>query len=333
MDAETGFVLYKVDRGAANIASVASTVNFASMPSEPSAIDYNGDGFLDVVYIGDMLGQLWRLDLTDLSIPSGGPTGRYASKLAKGDGTALKPFLIFQAPQPPASVPATPNATNYQLFPIYYRPTIVALGLSGSTGVPKLGLAFGTGDRDDVGAKCPTISGNITRSTAYNERYYFVVDDSNTATRTETDLYKIATSSSANTTTTPPNGWYLLLGTDSTTTAERVITNSLAANKYIYFFTVTPASSPNASDCPPPSNCSGGTLARSYVVYYANGNYLAPGPDRGTFIPNSSFATDPIFYISGNNQGNVGYTTNHGAFNPGKSQTGTRGTLKNWKEQ
>ncbi|HEV8268764.1 MAG TPA: hypothetical protein VGR00_11035, partial [Thermoanaerobaculia bacterium] len=97
-------------------------------------------------------------------------------------------------------------------------------------------------------------------------------------------------------------------------------------------FTVTPASSPNVSNCPPPSNCSNGTLARAYVVYYANGNYLT-GPDRGTFIPNSSFATDPIFYISGNNQGNVGYTTNHGAFNPSKSQTGTRGTLKNWKEQ
>ncbi|HEV8267950.1 MAG TPA: hypothetical protein VGR00_06945, partial [Thermoanaerobaculia bacterium] len=242
VDVETGFVLYKADRGTSSFSP--PTVKFASMPSEPSAIDYNGDGFLDVVYIGDMLGQMWRLDLTDLKLPSGAPTGRFASKLTKGDDSALQAFLIFQAPQPPATVPGTPDSTNYQFFPIYYRPTIVSLGLSGSTGTPKIGLAFGTGDRDDVGAKCPTISSNITRSIAYNQRFYFVVDDSNTTTRLETDLYKIATSSTANTTTIPTNGWYLLLGTDSTTTAERVITNSLAANKYIYFFTVTPASSP-----------------------------------------------------------------------------------------
>jgi len=33
------------------------------VPSEPSSIDLNADGVLDYAYFGDMLGQMWRLDL------------------------------------------------------------------------------------------------------------------------------------------------------------------------------------------------------------------------------------------------------------------------------
>ena len=122
VDIETGFVLYKAKSGTGNFGSGNVSVNFASVPSETSAIDLNNDGLLDFAYFGDMLGQMWRLDLRSLRIPSGAPTTRWASKLQNADGSALSAMLIFQAPQPVS------GSTQY--FPIYYRPSVVYLGLT-----------------------------------------------------------------------------------------------------------------------------------------------------------------------------------------------------------
>jgi Tfp pilus tip-associated adhesin PilY1 len=322
VDVETGFVLYKVKSGVANFGSGNVTVNFASIPSEPSAIDLNNDGTLDYAFFGDLLGQMWRLDLRDLKIGSSAPTGRWSSKLQKGDGTALTPMLLFQAPQPVG------GSTQY--FPVYYRPVIVYLGLT-AAGQPILGAGFGTGDRDDITAKCDS----ATLSTSYNQRFYFVVDKANTQTVTEstTGMLRIATSSAANATTSPTAGWYLLLGTSSATVGERVITDSLAINKYIYFFTESPAAGSSGGACPPPSSCKiMGGLVRRYTMYFANGNTSPPATDRAVAIPNASFATNPIFYVSADQSGNVAFTTNHGVFSPGKTVEPTRSNIKDWKE-
>ena len=184
-------------------------------------------------------------------------------------------MLLFQAPQPVG------GSTQY--FPIYYRPVIVYLGLT-SAGQPILGAGFGTGDRDDITAKCNA----ATRSTSYNQRFYFVVDKANTQTVTESTagMLRIATSGAAGATTIPAAGWYVLLGTSSSTLAERVITDSLAINKYIYFFTESPAAGTSGGSCPPPSTCTvTGGLVRRYTMYYANGNPSPPATDRATQSP------------------------------------------------
>jgi hypothetical protein len=322
VDVETGFVLYKTKSGIGNFGAGNVAVNFASIPSEPSAIDLNNDGLLDYAFFGDMLGQMWRLDLRSLKIGSSAPTDRWSSKIQKGDGTALSAQLLFQAPQPVS------GATQY--FPIYYRPTIVYLGLT-SGGQPILGVGFGTGDRDDITAVCDP----STRSTSYNQRFYFIVDQANTQTVTESTsgLLRIGSSAAASVTTNPTAGWYLLLGTTSATMAERVITDSLAINKYIYFFTETPPPSGAGGTCPPPSTCIpvAGTV-RQYTVYYANGNALPPATDRASLVANSSFATNPIFYVSADQSGNVAFTTNHGVFQPKKTTEPTRSNIKDWKE-
>jgi Tfp pilus tip-associated adhesin PilY1 len=323
VDVETGFVLYKAKSGTANFGSGNVAVNFASIPSEPSAIDLNNDGMLDYAFFGDMLGQMWRLDLRSLKIPSSAPTDRWSSKLQKGDGTALSALLLFQAPQPVS------GSTQY--FPIYYRPTIVYLGLT--TGDrPILGIGFGTGDRDDITATCDP----STRSTSYNQRFYFIVDQANTQTVTESTsgLLRIASSTAVSVTTTPTVGWYLLLGTTNATKAERVITDSLAINKYVYFFTQSPPPSGSVGNCPPPSTCNPvGGLVRRYTLYYANGNALPPATDRANLVANASFATNPIFYVSADQSGNVAFTTNHGVFQPAKTTEPTRSNIKDWKEK
>jgi len=322
VDVETGFVLYKVKSGTANFGSGNVAVNFASIPSEPSAVDLNNDGLLDFAYFGDLLGQMWRVDLRTLKISTSAPTDRWSSKLQKGDGTALSPMLVFQAPQP------VNGSTQY--FPIYYRPTVVFLGLT-SGGQPTLGVGFGTGDRDDITAFCDL----STWSTSYNQRFYFIVDQANTRTVTEstTGLLRIAKSADANVTTNPTAGWYLLLGTTTASKAERVITDSLAVNKYIYFFTQSPPPNTLSGTCPPPSKCNAvaGTV-RQYTVYYANGNMTLTATDRAATVVNASFATNPIFYVSGDQSGNVAFTTNHGVFTPSKTLEPTKSNIRDWKE-
>ncbi len=322
VDVETGFVLYKVKSGLANFGSGNVTVPFASVPSEPSAIDLNNDGLLEYVYFGDLLGQMWRLDLRDLKIGSSAPTDRWSSKLQKSDGTALSPFLLFQAPQP--------GGGSTQFFPIYYRPAVVYLGIT-SAGQPILGIAFGTGDRDDVLALCDP----STRSTSYNQRYYFVVDQANVQTVQESTpgMLQIATSSAASVTTNPAAGWYLKLGTSSSILGERVITDSLAVAKYIYFFTQSPAAGATSGSCPPPSTCKvAGGIVRQYSMFYANGNPLPGASDRAVTVTNASFATNPIFYVSADQSGNVAFTTNHGVFQPSPVSQPTRSNVRDWKE-
>jgi type IV pilus assembly protein PilY1 len=300
-------------------------VNFASIPSGVAAVDVNLDGLLDFAYFGDMLGQMWRLDLRDLSVAST-PTDRWSSKLRKGDGTtALTPFLVFQAPQPVG------GSTQY--FPIYYQPAVVSLA-STVPGQPFVGLAFGTGDRDDITATCDA----TTRSTSYNQRFYFVQDKGNTQTLTESSagMMKIATSSTANTTTIPTAGWYMLMGTSGATAAERQITDILVVNQFIYFFTQTPVASGagGSGTCPPPSTCSatGGT-PRQYTMFYANGNYPPGATDRGAAVPDATFATNPVFYISADQQGNIAFTTNHGGFSQNTNVQPTQSNVKAWKER
>ena len=323
VDVETGFVLYKTKSGTGNFGSSDVTVNFASVPSEPSAIDVNNDGLLDFAFFGDLLGQMWRLDLRDIKVGASAPTDRWSSKLQKGNGTALTPMLIFQAPQPAAG--------NTKFFPIYYRPSVVYLGLT-SSAQPILGAAFGTGDRDDIMATCDA----ATRSTAYNQRFYFIVDKANTRTVTEstTGLLQIASSTAAAATAVPAAGWYMLLGTTSSTVAERVITDSLAVDKYIYMFTMSPPGAGTSGACPPPALCKviAGAV-REYVMYYSTGNALGSQTDRATAVPNASFATNPIFYVSADQSGNVAYTTNHGVFQPGKTSQPTKSMVKDWKEK
>ena len=67
-------------------------------------------------------------------------------------------------------------------------------------------------------------------------------------------------------------------------------------------------------------------------MYFANGNPTPPSTDRATPIPNASFATNPIFYISADQSGNVAFTTNHGVFSPNKTVEPTRSNIKDWKE-
>ena len=65
IDAETGALIRKIDTGAGSPGSPNGL-------SAPAAIDSNGDGVVDLVYAGDLNGNLWKFDLSSATAASWG---------------------------------------------------------------------------------------------------------------------------------------------------------------------------------------------------------------------------------------------------------------------
>lgn len=165
VDVETGKILYKAVDG---VDGSGTPFKFAPMPAAPALVDYNDDGYLDLAYIGDVNGQMWRIDLTPdaAAVPKRGD-------LVAGLLTGYQPFLLFRTD--PASSPQP-------VQPIYLEAGIIYLagGLR-----PTLGVAFGTGNRSELAGK------NIYKGKPYVNRFYFVVDSNQTTTATEVNLRNI----------------------------------------------------------------------------------------------------------------------------------------------
>jgi len=314
VDIETGMMLYRANSSCGiNAGSGSCTpVYFGSVPSEPTAVDFQQDGYLDRLYVGDLKGQLWRIDLTDLRLLASPPGGRLNNQLDLNAGSG-KPFLLFRAPQP------VPPATE-PFYPIYFRPIPISIGYDVG-GSPALGIAFGTGDRDDILARIDPASRNT------KARYYYVVDTGNTVTRTESDLMDIASATAAAASSAPTLGWFLELAA-----GERVITDSLAVNGVIYFGSFNPVSPATANrPCSNPDRCSQATgIPRFYRVRFSTGDpYL--GSDRGETQQNAIFVSEPVFFLSYDQHGQIVFSTE----NTIKSETAPGGgssTLRNWKE-
>ena len=247
--------------------------------------------------------------------------------LASGSG---KPFLFFQAPQP------TPPATT-PFYPIYHRPEAIDLGYN-VKGKPALGIAFGTGDRDDITAKLDSSSLN------YPQRYYYVVDKANTATRTESDLYPIPRPRAGLADTSDPrllNGWVLQLCTpdpqnpDGTcSNGERVVGDTLTVGGIIRFPTYNPSPTVTGSGaCGNVIKCGNGVsgISRLYQVFYTTGNPYPTGPDRGITQDNATFITALTGYIAGEG-GAFGLGWGGGVINPDLA-VGRKVNVRSWKEK
>jgi Tfp pilus tip-associated adhesin PilY1 len=313
IDIETGHVLYRANSSCGiNSGAGCSPTWFASIPSEPAAIDSTGDGILDLVYFADQKGQLWRIDLSDLRAGTA-PSNRWQTQIDPSAGSAT-PFLVFQAPQPVA--PAIDP-----FYPVYYRPTVVSLGYN-VNGRAAVGLAFGSGDRDDI------LSKTFTGSLNFKQRFYYVVDKGNTTTRTESDLLDITSATAPSVTTVPDNGWFLELAK-----GERIITDSISINGVIFFTSFNPNNAitgPNT--CGNAAKCSlGPGTARLYRVLYSTGNPYS-GSDRGETAQQGGFLSEPVYFQSKDQQGNIFYTTEN-TVKTENAPGGKKTSVKGWKER
>ena len=143
VNVETGRILYKATRGTDDR---GNGVQFAPIPAPPAVADVDDDGYLDVAYIGDLNGRMWRLDL------SAGVCEGCGTSLEKLNG--YRPFLLYDA--------LKGGSQTQPIQPIFLDAGIIFLA-GGAR--PTLGVAFGTGYRAE-----------LLRENESVNRFQFVID-------------------------------------------------------------------------------------------------------------------------------------------------------------
>lgn len=290
VDIETGLAIYK-----RKLLDTNGLSSGGAAPAEPAAVDTDGDGYLDRIYIGTMLGYMYRVDLRgpageypELGTVSVTPTDNgvpqpdFRQEVQRITGAAFRPRIIFKAQADALTTPLIP-------WPIYYRPSVIYVGRLG-----KYALAFGVGERD-----------NLWTRTAERSRFYVLRDDIEVADKTtfftEDDLEPIDSSLSSTTindyltdSTRTTRGWFMVLDED-----ERLITNPFAISG-VLLFTVFKPDRPKG-DAGPGALCPRTGNSRIFGVLATNGNGLLYEED-GTRIRSFSikdFVTDPYVEQSG----------------------------------
>ncbi|MCY1216865.1 Neisseria PilC beta-propeller domain protein [compost metagenome] len=218
---------------AATVCTTPAGMNRA-IPSDVAVVDRNGDGLVDKGYVGDVGGNVWRLDFeTVAGIGS--------------DAWTLHKFASLGGAQ------GTNDARKFM-----YPPDVITTGNYDA-------VMIGSGDREH-----PLYTTSTTPGLAYNvsNRFYMLKDTALTGglpstwtALTEADLFNAT--STAYTDTSAGKGFYLVLGT-----GEKVVNAPLTVAGYTYFGTNQP-SVPKSGACYPDLG-----KARGYAVSFLTGKGL-----------------------------------------------------------
>jgi type IV pilus assembly protein PilY1 len=174
-------------------------MNF-SIPAAPTAVDLNGDGYIDRVYMGDVGGQLWKFDVSAAATISGGLVTNWAGK------------RLFAAASSQTNPPAA--GEFYPAQAIFTAPSLAY------DAAKNLWIFVGTGDRYHP---------NNTSS----NRFYGIKENTtmtNGSTLTEADLTNLGSGSGSIT-----QGWYVPLANN-----EKVLAAADVFNSVVLFTSFTP---------------------------------------------------------------------------------------------
>jgi type IV pilus assembly protein PilY1 len=199
-----------------------------AIPSTPAVLDLDADGYADVVYVGDLGGNLWKWVIKPIGEDRANDGSGVRTQPASSSNWKFTKF--FSAP-----------ITNISGTPWYYKnifqPPAAALVNN------KLWLAFGAGERAAIG-----YLGDPGRD---DENRYYVINDpdplltaATPATVTEADLTNITT---VGTTVTSTRGYYF-----KTAEGEKFVTSSAIFAGKVITASFTPSHCTAASD---PSVC------------------------------------------------------------------------------
>ncbi len=199
---------------------------YHSIAADITAIDHNGDTLIDMLFVGDLGGQIWRFDIDNTT------TGTLADRVTGG---------VIADIQKAHQNAAAPNAANNRRF---YDPVDVSLA-EPSDGSPYLALAVGTGFRahplnetitdryyliKDTNIDGPPIdaNGDIAYTRLYENDLLDVTD-----VVTQSDFDGLSANQQGHLT----KGWYITLEGDG----EKAVSGSLTLNGVLIFTTYTPA--------------------------------------------------------------------------------------------
>ncbi len=223
-------VLYIINVQTGNIiAAIDTKAGSATTPnglSTPITVDTDNDRIVDAIYAGDLLGNMWKFDVSSAT-PS-------AWKVAYGTTSAPAPLFV-------ACFNSSSCDTTRQ--PITGKPQVGGTGTAqSSTGVM---IYFGTGKYFE------DIDNNVVN--AQTQTFYGVWDNNATVARSDLQVQSITNEkesggfnlrATSNTAVNYPTkkGWYMDLLKPSATTSdgERVVSFPLLRNGRIIFNTLTP---------------------------------------------------------------------------------------------
>jgi len=222
--------------------------------ADMTAVDINGDGYVDVLYAVDTRGNIWRINTSD-------PSASYNGYASVNDWPVT---LVASVGQWGAS------ASERRKF--MYAPSVVVLGSQAT-------ILVGTGDREK-----PSSSSNAAQVV---NRFYGIRDKvTQTASVTPIIGYGSAPDHLYNVTGVTGidpitlaaySGWYLNLSS-TTTPYEQVVTAPLTIGGVTYFSTYQAKANAGSNTC---NNL--GT-ARAYQIDFQTGTAVAGLPLTQTFI-------------------------------------------------
>ncbi|OGT18954.1 MAG: hypothetical protein A2V90_03115 [Gammaproteobacteria bacterium RBG_16_57_12] len=242
VDAVTGQRLWWAGKSGANL-SLSEMKN--SIPADVRILDVNNDKYTDQIYVGDMGGRIWRIDLK-LSNTGANTlaTGGMIANLS--DGTPAGNRRFYYAPDA-----------------VYMKPDLKAgyLAINIGSGYREHPLSTAIEDRfyslklTDV-FSAPSSYVSLTESNLYDATENLVLEASTEAQRTDEVTALNAAS-----------GWFIKLNkiTDGSFIGEKVLAEAITLQGKVYFSTFTPVGTADATSCAPSMGD-----AKMYIVNVAD---------------------------------------------------------------
>lgn len=276
VNAETGALVWKVTAGAATGSVSAAEYNHVGMvdsiPSDLAALDTDADGNIDRLYVGDMGGTIWRVDLPS-STTTDNRANWFASELANLGMDDLSPAA---------------NGNDRRFF---HRPDVV---FSADDSGAFDAVIIGSGNREDPKETVAdnwfymikdrnVTSGRVTGTARNHNDYHASTNVNGLGDITNTCINDDACTADLS------NGWKLQLEA----TGEKALAPALTAFGSIFFTTFLPeGSTAEAGTSCAPSEGSG----RLYAVNIHTGapvnNYDASAGSDVELVKNDRF--DPL---------------------------------------
>lgn len=242
LDAGTGDVVWAALANCAGITTCV-TIDSRAIPSDVAVVDRNGDGYADKAYVGDVGGNVWRIDFGSLETdkPSTWTVGKLAQLGGAVDTNDARKFL--------------------------YPPDVVATGKYDA-------VMIASGDREK-----PLYSTSSTPGAAQNvQNRFFMVKDPNVDGRLPSTWTTVKAADLVDATNVAyrdsavASGFYITLEF-----GEKAVNAPLTVAGYTYFGTNTPSKVlPGA--CYPDLG-----VARGYAVSFLTGLGMNNGPRYVTF--------------------------------------------------
>jgi type IV pilus assembly protein PilY1 len=224
LDLETGQVLAEKKYGSVSDPQAGMLY---SVVSTPAVLDLNFDGVADVIYVGDMGGNLWKWSIHEPG----------EDRIHDGSGLRTQPNWPFKTffTADPASIKVGPVTT------VYYKNFMFPPAAAYSGG--QLYLAFGSGERRNL----PFLGDPDVTELGENNRFYVMIDSDpyevaspTLATITEADLTDFSSTSAAQTFTN--KGFYIRVAD-----GEKFVTNVEIFSGLVIAASFTPT--PSADPC------------------------------------------------------------------------------------